>query len=156
MRGCTELAARALLVAWLTATSCTVRRPPTVAGGVPGGLDAFIASHPLAAGQALRADEVGRTPAASYHVVQVHGAESPHRHRSHDLAVFVLRGEGVLTLDGTPTPLHAGDAALVARDRVHWFARRGAETAVALVVFTPALDAADTVPASVDAIPGRQ
>jgi hypothetical protein len=34
--------------------------------------------------------------------------------------------------------------------------RRGDETAVALVVFSPALDAPDTVPDSVDAIPGRQ
>ena len=69
---------------------------------------------------------------------------------------FVLRGEGMLTLDGTPTPFQSGDSAVIPRDRSHWFARRGDETAVALVVFSPALDAPDTVPDSVDAIPGRQ
>ena len=123
-------------------------RPPiaTVIGALPEGLQAFLAAHPLAAGQPLRADEIGRTPAASWHVVQVATAETPHRHRTHDLAVFVLRGEGVLTLDGQRIVLGAGDAALVARDRVHWFARQGGAPAVALVVFTPALDAPDVVP----------
>jgi quercetin dioxygenase-like cupin family protein len=122
-------------------------------GAVPEGLDACLAAHPLAAGQPLRDDEIARAPGASYHMVQVCGAESPHRHHAHDLAVFVLRGEG---LDGTPTPLRTGDAAVVPRDRVHWFPRPGDETAVALVVYSPTLDAPDTVPDSVDAIPGRQ
>ena len=81
---------------------------------------------------------------------------TPHRHQRHDLAVFVLRGQGMLTLDGTPTPSHPGDAAVTPRDRSHWFGRRGDETAVAPVVFSPALDAPDTVPDSVDPIPGRQ
>src|SRR5262245_51842435 len=125
---------------------CSASRPPVVAGALPGGLDAFLAGHPLAPGQALRLDEVGRTASASWHVAQVRGAETPHRHRAHDLAVFVLRGEGVFTLDGRPTTLRPGDAALVPRDRVHWFARRGNQTAVSLVVFTPPLDAPDLVP----------
>ena len=156
MRGCTDLAVRTLLLACLAGLGCAGRRSPTIVGAVPGGIDAFLAAHPLAAGQPLRADEIARTPGASYHLVQVRGAESPHRHHAHDLAVFVLRGDGMLTLDGTPTPLHTGDAAVIPRDRSHWFARRGDETAVALVVFSPALDAPDTVPDSVDAIPGRQ
>jgi hypothetical protein len=51
---------------------------------VPGGIDAFLAAYPLADGQALRADEIARTPGASYHLVQVRGAESPHRHHGRD------------------------------------------------------------------------
>jgi mannose-6-phosphate isomerase-like protein (cupin superfamily) len=146
-----------LLIAGLVAGACSRRPSPVVAGALPEGLDAFVAAHPLAAGQPLRADEIGRTPAASWHVVQVATAEAPHRHRTHDLAVFVLRGEGVLTLDGRRIPLRAGDAALVARDRVHWFARGGPQTAVTLAVFTPALDAPDLVPEpQVDSKEGRR
>jgi quercetin dioxygenase-like cupin family protein len=52
----------------------------------------------------------------------------------------------VLTLDGRRIQLRAGDAALVARGRVHWFARQGAQNAVSLVVFTPALDVPNIVP----------
>lgn len=132
-----------LLGVGIILAGCAVRRSPVVVGALPGGLDAFLAAHPLAPGQPLRADAIGETPASSWHLVQVAGAETPHRHRLHDLAVVILRGEGVLTLDGRAVALRAGDAALVPRDRVHWFARRGAETAVALVLFTPPLDAPD-------------
>jgi mannose-6-phosphate isomerase-like protein (cupin superfamily) len=146
-----------LLAASLAGASCARQPAPVVAGALPGGLDAFLAAHPLTAGQPLRADEVGRTAAASWHIVQVATAETPHRHRLHDLAVFVLRGEGVLTLDGRGIPLRAGDAALIARDRPHWFARRGQKTAVSLAVFTPPLDAPDLVPeAEVDSKEGRR
>ncbi len=129
---------------WVAA--CAQTPVPRVAGALPEGVEAFLAGHPVRPGAALRVDEIGRTPAASWHVVQVETAETPHRHREHDLTVVVLRGEGVLTLEGRPVPLRAGDAALVARERVHWFARRGRRPAVALVVFTPALDAPDSIP----------
>jgi quercetin dioxygenase-like cupin family protein len=126
--------------------ACARPRTPLVVGGLPDGLDAFLASHPLAAGQPLRADRIERSRAASWHVVQVQGAESPHRHRTHDLTVLVLRGAGVFTLDGHATPMRAGDAAIVPRDRVHSFAHTGDEPAVTLAVFTPPLDAPDSVP----------
>jgi len=113
---------------------------------LPDGLEAFLDTHPLAPGQGLRADEVMRTASASWHVVQVATTEQPHRHAQHDLTVVVLRGEGVLTLAGRRLRLRAGDAALVPRDRVHWFRRQGCRPAVALVAFTPALDGPDVVP----------
>ena len=149
-------AARLVLLGVL-AGACSTARYPTVAGVLPGGLDAFLASHPVADGQPVRVDEVGRSPSATWHVAQVRTAETPHRHRLHDLTVFVLRGEGVLTLDGQAIRLRAGDAAVVPRDRVHWFARRGPEVAVTFVTFTPPLDAPDLVPEpGVDTMGGRR
>jgi mannose-6-phosphate isomerase-like protein (cupin superfamily) len=146
-----------LLVASLVAAACARRPAPVVAGAIPEGLDAFLAVHPLAPGQPLRADEIGRSAAASWHIVQVAGAETPHRHRLHDLSVFVLRGEGVLTLDGRRIPLRAGDASLIARDRRHWFANRGPGTSVTLAVFSPPLDGPDLVPEpEVDSKEGRR
>jgi len=103
--------------------------------------------HPLAEGQTIRADEVGRTASASYHLVQVRGSEPPHRHATHDLTVFVLRGRGTLTLGEARRALAAGDAAAIPRGAVHWFANEGRAPALAFVVFTPPLDAPDTVPA---------
>ena len=128
------------------AAACTTRTPRVPFGALDGGVDAFLAAHPLAAQQAIRADEVGRTTTASYHVVQVRGAESPHRHATHDLTVLVLRGAGTLTRDSGGVALRAGDAAVVPRGAMHWFANGGGEAAVALVVFTPPLDAPDSVP----------
>jgi quercetin dioxygenase-like cupin family protein len=117
-----------------------------VLGGAVSGLDELVAARPLAAGDQIRTDRLERTDDASYHLVQVAGREQPHRHVAHDLVVFVLRGRGTLTLEDAAVTLVAGDAALVPRGAAHWFANGGAEPAVALVVFTPPLDAPDTVP----------
>jgi mannose-6-phosphate isomerase-like protein (cupin superfamily) len=146
-----------LVAASLVASACSRRPTPVVAGAIPEGLDVFLAAHPLAAGQPVRADEIGRSTAASWHIVQIARSETPHRHRLHDLSVFMLRGEGVLTLDGRRIPLRAGDASLVARDHPHWFARGGSEPAVTLAVFSPPLDAPDLVPEpEVDSKEGRR
>ena len=132
-----------LLVAACRATRSP--RLPYTSGS--GGLDAFLAAHPLATQQGIRADEIGRTATASYHVVQVRSAETPHRHATHDLTVVVLRGQGTLTREAQAVRLGAGDAAVIPRGEVHWFANGGSAPAVALVMFAPPLDAPDTVPA---------
>ena len=123
--------------------------PPVTRVSVPQGafdLDQFLASHKLADEGGIRVDRIGRAEGASYHVVQVLGSEQPHRHDAHDLTVFVLRGHGVLTRLAGHTPLAQGDAAVVPRGEPHWFASEGAYPAVALVVFTPPLDAPDAIP----------
>jgi len=131
----------------LALAGCASRPPRALVGSLADGLEEFLAAHPLAEGQMIRADEVGRTASASYHLVQVRGGESPHRHVAHDLTVFVLRGQGTLTLGDSRRALAAGDAAVVPRGAVHWFANGGGAPALALVVFAPPLDAPDTVPA---------
>jgi mannose-6-phosphate isomerase-like protein (cupin superfamily) len=138
---------RALRVVLLVAVFGCVARPPVVS--LPPGvldLDAFLASHPLPPDGDIRADQIGRSDGASYHLVQVHGSERPHRHATHDLVVHVLRGHGVLTRSGRRVTLAAGDSAVVPRAESHWFASDPGETAVALVVFAPPLDAPDSVP----------
>jgi len=131
----------------LALAACAPRPPRVAVGSLAAGLDEFLAAHPLAEGQTIRADEVFRTASASYHLVQVRGSESPHRHAAHDLTVFVLRGRGTLTLGEGRRALAAGDAAAIPRGAVHWFANGGRAPALAFVVFTPPLDAPDTVPA---------
>jgi quercetin dioxygenase-like cupin family protein len=132
----------ALLVMGLLA-AC---RGPVVRVPFAGELERFLASHPLADGQNVRADEIGRTASASYHVAQVRVGETPHRHLAHDLTVVVLRGRGTLTCDPAPIPLTAGDVAVIPRGQVHWFTNGGPAPAVALVVFAPPLDAPDSEP----------
>lgn len=131
----------------LLLAACAARPPRVPFGELAAGLEPFLDAHRLASGQSIRADEIGRTPTASYHVVQVRGAETPHRHASHDLTVVVLRGHGTLEHAAARRVLRAGDAAVVPRGAVHWFANGGRCPAVALVVFTPPLDAPDTIPA---------
>src|SRR2546428_10535816 len=130
----------------LALAACAPRPPRVAVGSLAAGLDEFLAAHPLAGGQGIRADEVGRTASASYHLVQVDGSESPHRHLAHDLTVFVLRGRGTLTLGEVRRALAAGDAAVIPRGAVHWFADGAREPALAFVAFPPPLDAPGTVP----------
>jgi mannose-6-phosphate isomerase-like protein (cupin superfamily) len=127
--------------------ACARREPVIHIGSLVSGVDAFLRAHPLSPGQYLRADEMSRTATASYHLVQVRGRAQPHRHATHDLTVVVLRGHGVLTVDGTQRALAPADAAIVPRGTVHWFANTGRDASVALVMFTPPLDAPDVVPA---------
>lgn len=135
-----------MLVPLLLVTACAARPVRVPFGALAPGLDAFLAAHPPAPGQAIRVDEVGRTASASYHLVQARGSEAPHRHLAHDLTVTVLRGGGTLVLDGRALPLAAGDVAVVPRGAAHWFRHEGRETALALAVFAPPLDAPDSVP----------
>ncbi|HLK10500.1 MAG TPA: cupin domain-containing protein [Candidatus Binatia bacterium] len=139
-----------LLVLLADAAGCARHPPRAAVGLLEDGVAVFVAHHPLAAGQALRVDEVARTPGASYHVVQARGAEAPHRHVAHDLTVHVLAGEGVLAVGSRRVRLRAGDVALIARGVTHWFTPAGGRPAVALAVFSPPLDAPDLVPVDVD------
>jgi len=118
-------------------------------------VDAFLATHRLAPGEDIRADEIGRTDGASFHLVQVRDRERPHRHALHDLTVVVLRGHGTLVRDAERVALRPGDAAAIPRGAAHWFANEARAPAVALVIFVPPLDAPDLVPV-VDSPPDRR
>jgi mannose-6-phosphate isomerase-like protein (cupin superfamily) len=140
------MTARRLVAAALLVAGCATRAPRVPYGLVSEGIEPFLASHPLAAGQELRVDEVGRTPSASYHLAQVRGSEHPHRHLRHDLTVVVLEGGGTLTLGDQRLRLAAGDVAVVPRGVVHWFANTGRGRALALIAITPPADEPDAVP----------
>jgi quercetin dioxygenase-like cupin family protein len=137
------------MVALLGALGCqgpAPDAPQLMIGALRHGLAPYLAAHPLPDGAEIRADLIERTSGASVHVVQVRGRERPHRHLEHDLVVHVLRGEGVLTLEGAGIPLRVGDVVVVERGAPHWFASAPGTTAVALVTFAPPLDVPDSVP----------
>ena len=137
---------RVMLVAMVAMLGCA---SPSVHVVTPSGIaavDELCRSHPIDAGANVRIDEIARSPSASIHLVQVRGGETPHRHAAHDLTVTMLRGEGTLRIADAVHTVHAGDVTFVPRGVVHWFTRSGADIAVTLAVFSPPLDAPDTVP----------
>jgi mannose-6-phosphate isomerase-like protein (cupin superfamily) len=89
--------------------------------------------------------ELGRTAWVSEHLAVVREAETPHYHRFHDITVFVLRGEGVMDLEGKRFTMRAGDVTHVYRGVRHFFRNTGKEAAVAFVTFSPPFDGRDTV-----------
>lgn len=135
---------RVVLLALLL--GCATPAPRVVVDPLAGGLEPFLVAHPLASGQGVRVDEIQRSPSASWFVVQVRTGEPPHRHLTHDLTVTMLRGHGTLTLEGRRIPLRAGDVAVVPRGTAHFFTNGDRTPSVTFAVFTPVLDAPDTVP----------
>jgi quercetin dioxygenase-like cupin family protein len=138
---------------WLAVSlslACSPSPPQLLLGTDTPDLDDFVRRHPLAHDANIRADEVGRMPGATVHLVQVRGGEAPHRHDHHDMVVTVLRGRGVLRRGDSEHRMRAGDVAAVRRGEPHWFTNRGGEPSVALVVFAPPLDAPDMTPLDVD------
>jgi mannose-6-phosphate isomerase-like protein (cupin superfamily) len=90
---------------------------------------------------------LGHTAWVSHHVAVVRTSEKPHYHRFHDMTVFVLRGEGVLTVEQKQMPMKMGDVVHVPRGTPHFFRNTGESPAVAAVVFSPPFDGRDTVSA---------
>ncbi len=138
---------RAVLSLLILVVACAPPPPRVLVGPVADGLDGYLAARPLAAGQDIRRDEVQRSASATWFVVQVRTGESPHRHAAHDLTVTMLRGAGTLTLEDRRVGMRAGDVAVIPRGALHFFTNDGRAPAVTLAVFTPSLDAPDTIPA---------
>lgn len=142
-----RLAAIVVCAVVAPALGCFGSRSPSVTvGQTTFALDALLAARPMADAAAIRSDELGRTQGSSVHLVQARGPETPHRHLRHDLAVMVVRGRGTLHVAERAHALAAGDVVLVPRGTPHWFEPRGPRTAVAIVIFAPPFDGADSEP----------
>ncbi len=88
------------------------------------------------------------TPEASYHLVRLKGAEAPHVHETHDLAVCLLKGKALVHLGDQVIKMKPGDFLTIPRGMPHWGENKSRKPAEALVVFTPPFDGKDQRPVS--------
>jgi mannose-6-phosphate isomerase-like protein (cupin superfamily) len=95
--------------------------------------------------------DLGRTAWVSHHLAVVRVAEQPHYHRFHDLTVVVMRGEGVLDLEGRKIAMKAGDVAHIQRGARHFFRNTGSDPGAAFITYSPPFDGHDTVTAEIPA-----
>ena len=95
--------------------------------------------------------DLGRTAWVSEHIVVVREGEAPHYHRFHDLTITVMRGEGVMDVEGRRFTMKAGDVAHINRGVRHYFRNTSRDPSAAFVVFSPPFDGRDTVTAEVPA-----
>ena len=102
---------------------------------------------PLAPGDNIRVQPLGRTDACSYSFIQIRDRERPHLHASHDLTVTLLRGTGRLHVADRTVDMRPGDVAFVERGTRHYFVNTGAGPAAAFAMFAPPYDGTDQVPA---------
>jgi quercetin dioxygenase-like cupin family protein len=134
-----------LLVAASLLAGCTSRLPLQAPTSV-GGIDAILAANPMPEEANIHPVLVSRSAAMSRHLIRIRDREQPHVHAEHDLVVFIVRGKGVLHVDGAAQPVAEGSIAVIDRGIAHWFENTGPEPAAAFVVFSPPYDGADNVP----------
>ena len=91
--------------------------------------------------------DLGHTAWVSEHVAVVREGEQPHYHRFHDLTVVVLRGEGVMDIEGKRFVMKPGDVVHINRGVRHYFRKTSTDEAASFVVFSPPFDGRDIVTA---------
>lgn len=120
--------------------------PPVQAPTAVGGIDRILAANPMPEEVNIHPVLVSRSTAMSRHLIQIRDREQPHVHAKHDLVVFIVRGDGILHVDGASQRVSAGSIAVIDRGIAHWFENTGPEPAAAFVVFSPPYDGSDNVP----------
>ena len=82
---------------------------------------------------------------ASYHLVQIRGKETLHKHDYHDMAVFVNSGTGNMYMGKESVKVSAGSFIFVQHGVKHKFVNTGPNPAQAIVIFSPPYDGKDYV-----------
>ena len=94
-------------------------------------------------GEILKIVDLGRSDALSNHLVIVQSRELPHRHRTHDSTVTILRGKGTMTIGRETRHVCAGAVIFIPRGVVHHFTNESDPPTVGLVVYAPPFDGRD-------------
>ncbi len=90
--------------------------------------------------------EIKRTPTESIHRVRVWTREAPHLHTTHDSEVTLVRGGGILYLNGVAHTLKVGDRINIPRKVPHYFVHQSTEPySEAKVIFKPPFDGKDRI-----------
>ena len=111
-------------------------------------VDALVRANPAQPGEEVHIITVGRTASASYHVVIIPDRETPHVHQTHDGTILVLRGTGTLYLGAERLAVHPGSLLVIPRNVPHYFVNAGPAPAVGYVVWSPPMETADRVAAT--------
>tara|TARA_B100001971_G_C18247272_1_gene575292 strand:- start:349 stop:771 length:423 start_codon:yes stop_codon:yes gene_type:complete len=83
------------------------------------------------------------TAEASFHLVRLKGAESPHIHDRHDLTVFILSGTSTVNFKDHAISMGPGDLIKIPRGVLHWAKNIGQDPTQAYAIFTPPFDGKD-------------
>jgi mannose-6-phosphate isomerase-like protein (cupin superfamily) len=138
-----------VLLALLCAATAAAEPGPAVIDSVLGGerttvpLEQLLERAEIAPGEPVRVTELGRDADTSHHLVVLRDREPLHRHDRHALSVFLLRGHGVMHIDGDERPVGPRSLLHVPRGAVHAFINRSGAPAVAYLIYTPPYDGAD-------------
>ncbi len=139
-----------LAAAWLTGCALEAPNPRLMLRYEKGMQETNVVSLMARAGSGpVSVIDLGRTAWVSHHLAVVREAEQPHYHRFHDLTVVMMRGSGVIDIEGRRYEMRPGDVVHVQRGVRHFFRNTGSSPAASFVTFSPPFDGRDTVTAEV-------
>jgi mannose-6-phosphate isomerase-like protein (cupin superfamily) len=96
-------------------------------------------------GQPFQSTPLLRGPNCSFNLAQLVTVVKSHYHRDRDEVVYLVRGNGLVTIAGREYQVMPGYAYLVPKGTIHRFVNLGPDPAVVLSVFSPAFDGKDRI-----------
>ena len=84
-----------------------------------------------------------KTPEASFHIINLQGAEKLHTHDTHDLVVSMLSGKARITIDNQSYVMMPGDILEVPKGAKHKADNLDRNGSQVYAVFTPPFDGKD-------------
>lgn len=101
--------------------------------------------NPLGENEEVKITAVGENKNSSMHLIQVreNGELHPHYHKRHDEVIYVKKGSGIATLDGTRYMIKPGSILQIPGKTVHKFVNTGGEPFMAVSIFSPPFDGRD-------------
>ena len=118
---------------------------PEVYSSTVNNIEEVAGKNPLGENEEVKVTDVGENKNSSMHLVQVreNGELRPHYHKRHDEVLYVKKGSGIVTLDGTRYMVKPGSILQVPAKTVHKFLNTGGEPFVAVSIFSPPFDGRD-------------
>lgn len=108
-------------------------------------LEEIAGKNPLGENEDVKITDVGENKNSSIHLVQVreNGELRPHYHKRHDEVIYVRKGSGIATIDGTRYLIKPGSILQIPSKTVHKFLNTGGEQFMAVSIFSPPFDGRD-------------
>lgn len=96
-------------------------------------------------GQPFKSTPLLRGPNCSFNLAQLVTVLKSHYHKDRDEVVYLVRGNGLVTIAGKEYKIMPGYAYLVPKGTIHRFVNFGPDPAVVLSIFSPAFDGKDRI-----------
>ena len=108
-------------------------------------IEEIASKNPLGENEDVKITDVGENKNSSMHLIQVreNGEFHPHYHKRHDEVIYVKKGSGIATLDGTRYLVNSGSILQIPSKTVHKFVNTGGEPFIAVSIFSPPFDGRD-------------
>lgn len=82
---------------------------------------------------------------SSIFFIRLKGSEKPHIHASHDLSVYVIKGQSSVTIENKRIVLSPGDFVTIPKGTVHWAQNIGKSPAEVIAIFSPPYKGKDKI-----------